>query len=140
MGEWSGEEILHPGPWSPEEQSSQGSFSNRMGCDGFYLINDYVQRSDYAVNFRGHGVYGWDAEAEHYTMYWVDSMGMAPARCTGNWDGDTLIFHNDGATGKNRYSYTLQGADGFTFRIACCSPGDTQWQPMMTGVYRRSPP
>ncbi len=138
VGRWSGEETLHPAPWAPELRTATGKFSIRMGVDGMFLITDYEQARDGAVVFRGHGVYGWDATKERYTMYWFDSMGMSPNQTLGVWTEDELIFSAQGDHGHARYVYTLRDPDRFAFRIES-SPDGESWSPVMEGEYLRQP-
>jgi hypothetical protein len=45
--------------------------------------------------FRGHGIYGWNAQQQTYTWYWCDSMGQVPSQPSrGRWRGDTLVFES----------------------------------------------
>jgi hypothetical protein len=134
-GRWSGEEILHPAPWQPERRTALGHFDNRVGIDGMFLINDYREERDGQVIFRGHGVYGWDAERERYTMYWFDSAGVPPRQILGRWQGETLTFEAEGPS--VRYVYTVPGADRFTFRIERLVEGE-RWEPVLEGDYRRA--
>jgi Protein of unknown function (DUF1579) len=136
VGEWVGEEILHPSPWAPEKHSAIGRSSNRMGVDGFFLINDYIEERDGEVVFRGHGVYGYDPKRQRYTMHWFDSMGMPPNEMLGSWEGNTLTFQNRGEMGHSRYVYVLEGDDRYQFRIESSTDGQS-WTPLMEGHYRR---
>lgn len=136
VGDWVGEETLHPSPWSPQTRHATGHFRCRMGIDGMFLLNDYEERRDGEVFFRGHGVYGWDAGRERYTMYWFDSMGHNPNETLGVWDGDTLSFSNRGEQGHARYSYILHADGRMGFRIDASRDGQ-EWSCMMEGIYTR---
>lgn len=135
-GRWEGEEVLHPSPWAPERRSAVGKFHMRMGVDGMFLISDYEESRDGEVMFRGHGVYGWDARAERYTMHWFDSMGMSPNQTLGVWEGDTLTFAAQGEHGHARYVYTVMGPDRMGFRIESSRDGE-EWSHIMEGEYAR---
>lgn len=136
-GEWTGDETLSATPDVPEQRATTGHFDNRMGVDGFYLINDYTQQRDGKVVFRGHGVYGWDEASERYTMRWFDSMGRDPGPpVLGEWAGDTLTFAAKGPHGQARYVYRIDGNDAFEFRIEVSNDGQ-QWTTMMAGRYTR---
>ncbi len=134
-GEWIGEEILYPSPWSPQERRATGYSSNRMAVDGFFLINDYHEERDGQVVFRGHGVYGYDPKRARYTMHWFDSMGMPPDETLGSWEGDTLTFENRSEMGHGRYIYRV-AADSYVFRIETSKDGQS-WSPMMEGRFQR---
>lgn len=137
VGQWRGDETLHPSPWMPEERKAIGRFSARMGVDGMFLVTDYEEERDGEVFFRGHGVYGWDAGEERYTMYWFDSMGASPRRTLGVWEGDTLTFENEGPDGRARYVYEFGGPDSYSFRILASKDG-AEWSTFMEGTYRRA--
>lgn len=135
-GEWAGDEVLHPSAWAPEPRRAVGRSSNRMAVDGFFLINDYAEERDGEVVFRGHGVYGWDAKRERYTMHWFDSMGVPPHETLGTWEGNTLTFENQSPMGHSRYTYVIEGDDSYRFTIDSSKDGES-WTPMMEGHYRR---
>ncbi|HET6585026.1 MAG TPA: DUF1579 family protein [Nannocystaceae bacterium] len=135
-GEWVGEEILHPSPWSPETRRALGRFSMRMAVDDLFLVNDYEEERDGRVVFRGHGVYGWDAPRERYTMHWFDSMGGSPSETLGVWSGDELVFTNQGEQGHGRYIYSVHGPDRLGFRIETSRDGH-EWATLMEGAFKR---
>jgi hypothetical protein len=135
-GEWEGRETLHPSPWAPDTRHAVGRFCMRMAVDGMFLLSDYEEERDGAVVFRGHGVYGYDAKREVYTMYWFDSMGHNPNETLGTWDGETLTFANRSDHGHARYVYTLRGPDEMSFRIDSSRDGE-QWTCLMEGEFRR---
>ena len=78
VGEWVGEETMHPSPWSPQAGNATSRTTARLEMDGFFVVSDYVQERDGQVTYRGHGVMGWDSNQKHYTMYWFDSIGCDP--------------------------------------------------------------
>lgn len=135
-GDWVGEETLHPSPWSPVVRSAIGRFSMRMAIDGMFLINEYQEEREGEVVFRGHGVYGWDAKRERYTMHWFDSMGGSPNETLGVWTGNSLVFTNKSEQGHGRYTYIIHDADHIGFSIATSRDGQ-QWSPMMDGAFTR---
>ena len=135
-GEWVGEETLHPSPWAPETRTAIGRFSSRIALDGMFLVSDYTETRDGNVVFRGHGVYGWHAKKERYTMHWFDSMGFPPGETLGVWEGDTLTFSGSGEGGHGRYVYTVHGRDRMSFRIESSQDGAT-WSTIMEGEYKR---
>ncbi|MCB9569726.1 MAG: DUF1579 family protein [Myxococcales bacterium] len=139
VGEWRGEEILHPSPWAPERKTASGRFSARIGVDGMFLITEYEEAREGAVFFRGHGVYGYDPHRERYTMFWFDSMGMSPRPTFGTWEGDTLTFENSHDHGRSRYVYAFEGPDAYTFKIFAAPP-EGEWALFMEGRYRRVAP
>jgi hypothetical protein len=135
-GDWVGEDNLHPTPWAPLRRTAIGRFTSRIGVDGMFLVSDYEEEREGKIVFRGHGVYGWDAKRERYTMFWFDSMGMSPNETLGVWQGDELVFSGSGEGGKSRYVYTVTGPDKMAFRIESSKGGET-WNRIMEGEYTR---
>ncbi len=137
-GDWTGEEIVHPSPWDPAGGPARGKMRTRVSLDGFFVISDYEQTRGEQVTYRGHGVYGWDAARESYTMHWFDSMGGGfgePAR--GTWAGKTLTFRLQSPMGHARYVYDFDADDRYRFRIET-SPDGTAWAPFLEGTYTRT--
>ena len=133
VGEWVGEETMHPSAWSPEAKQSTGRISARM-LDGFFVISDYEQKSGDAVTFRGHGVYSWDPANEHYVMYWFDSMGGAGGVATGTFEDNVLTFSNTSPMGHHRYRYTFKDGEN-TFEMAMSQDGEN-WQQLMDATFK----
>jgi hypothetical protein len=116
-GSWVGEETMSPSPWGPAG-AARGKSTCRVECDGFFLIQEYVQEKEGRVSYRGHGVFGYDPQKKQYSWYWVDSMGFVPPQPSwGTWQGDTLTFHSESSHGKGRYTYEFDGKDRYRFRI-----------------------
>jgi hypothetical protein len=137
VGTWEIAETMHPSPWDPKGSEAQGRSESRLVCDGFFVATDYEQLRDGEVTFRGHGVYGFDAKAQKYTMHWFDSMGMDPgAPAPGEWIDDTLTFQHATGQGHARYTYVFEGPDRFTFRIENSSDGE-DWVAFLDSVYTR---
>ncbi|HEY2513113.1 MAG TPA: DUF1579 family protein [Polyangiaceae bacterium] len=135
-GEWAGEEKMHPGPMGPGG-SGHGTMKARVDIDGFYVISDYVQDQGGRASYRGHGVYGYDAQAGEYTWYWVDSMGMPSVPSRGKWQGDTLTFEASHPGGKGRYVYRFEGKDKHHFRIENSFDAGKTWNVFMEATYTR---
>lgn len=134
-GSWRGEETMHPSPWSPTGGVAESRIDARAALDGFHVVSDYVQIRDGAETFRGHGVYGWDARRERYTMYWFDSMGFDPGGPSlGRFDADVLTFESP--NGKSRYVYTFRDG-GYDFRIESSRDG-AAWETLLDSTYRRA--
>jgi hypothetical protein len=138
-GTWVGEETLHPSPWGPGGKAT-GRSTIRVDVDGFFVIQDYTEEQDGRVNYRGHGVFGWDDRQKSYIWYWVDSLGeIPPAPSRGQWTGDTLVFESESLPGR-RGRYTYQFLDDASYRFAIANSGDggKTWQTFMEGTYRRA--
>lgn len=137
IGEFEISETLAPSPWMPQGGSATARSHTRLDCGGLFVVAEYEQFDGETTNFSGHGVYGYDAAEDCYSMYWFDSMTprgfVTPAK--GRLEGDTLTFvrHGDGHHG--RYTYRFDD-EGYTFRLEQSDDGET-WTVMMDSVYRR---
>jgi hypothetical protein len=137
VGEWFGHETLSPSPWGPGGEAL-GRSTCRLAMDGFFVVQDYEEEKDGKVVFRGHGVYGYDAQADQYAWYWVDSMGSVPAAPSrGSWEGDVLTFRSKGPHGEGRYTFRFEGDRTYHFRIDNSFDGGKTFQMLMEGTYRK---
>ncbi|MCA8968474.1 MAG: DUF1579 family protein [Planctomycetes bacterium] len=134
-GTFTGEEIQFASAWGPEERRRTSTLHAKM-LDGFFVVSDYVQSEGSTVNFRGHGVYGYDAENACYRMHWFDSMGGPGSVVDGQFEGDVLTFEKATPHGHNRYRYTFKD-DGYVFEIALSQDG-VAWQPLMQATFTRT--
>jgi hypothetical protein len=136
-GSWVGDETLSPSPWGPGGPAI-GRTTGRVECDGFFLIQEYVEEKDGKVVFRGHGVFGYDDKQHDYAWYWVDSMGgVPPAPSRGKWEGDTLIFESSGNGQRARFTYTFVGGDRYKFLMESSFDDGKTWKPFVTAEYKR---
>jgi len=137
VGEWNGEEKMHASPWDPKGGNATSVTRARLEIDGFFVITDYVQKRGAQVSYRGHGVIGWDARLQHYTMHWFDSMGCDPGPAAlGTMDGKTLQFLQQHHMGHNRITYGFDSKDRYTFKLEQSQDGKS-WTPFIDGVYKR---
>ncbi|HTE53265.1 MAG TPA: DUF1579 family protein [Kofleriaceae bacterium] len=137
-GTWIGEETMAPSPWGAGG-AAVGHYTGRVECDGFFVSQDYRQETDGAVSFRGHGIFGYDAEKKQFAWYWVDSMGSVPREPSwGTWSENTLQLTSQSPHNLGRYTYEFKGPDAYEFRLENSFDGGATWQTFMTGVYRRA--
>jgi hypothetical protein len=138
VGAWTGEEKMNPSPWGPGG-TALGRYHCRVDVDGFFVLQDYVQEKDGNPTYRGHGIFGWDAERKTFIWYWVDSMGSVPAAPSrGQWNGDSLIFeHEPMGDRRGRYTFEFSGETLLIFRIENSQDGGKSWQTFMEGKYRK---
>ena len=135
-GTWEGDEKMSPSPWGPGGPA-RGKYVMTRACDGFFVVQDYVQETGGKVGFRGHGVFGWDPADQSYTWYWVDSMGSpAPSAARGKWVGETLTFESRSSQGQGRYTFKFNAPDSLTFKLENCFDGKNFVQ-FMEGTYKR---
>ncbi|MGE0545849.1 MAG: DUF1579 family protein [Kofleriaceae bacterium] len=137
VGTWKGEEKLYPSEWDPKGGSALGTWTVRAAVDGFCLVVDYDEERDGTVVYRGHGIHGWQDNAQCYFVYWFDNMGVMPAQAIkAKLEGNRYTYQsNDGPTGWTRMTYEWIG-DRFEFRIDKSKDG-TAWSPMHEGKYTR---
>jgi hypothetical protein len=137
VGEWSGSETLHPSPWDPAGGTATATVTNRWIVDGFAVVQDYEQRKNGKVTFRGHGVFWVDPATQEYVMHWWDSMGGVGGAYRGSFDGDVLML---GAAmpqgGHSRTSWSIADGDAHTFLMEVSPDGQT-WHPAMEGRYTK---
>jgi hypothetical protein len=137
-GEWLGEEMVYPAGGDRGGRASSHTIA-RLALDGFFIFTDYVEEREGAVPYRGHGVYGWDAQSGAYTMHWFDSMGSFPTTVArGRWNEAEaeLAFEQRTHQGYARYVYRFAGVDVYLFRIESSRDG-RDYRPFMEGKYKR---
>ena len=136
-GEWSGEEKLFPTQWGPGGAAT-AQVSARVELDGFYVIQDYVENREGRVTFRGHGIFGYDAQAQDYCRYWIDSMGFVPdVPARGHWEGDTLTFRYASPRGHARYTYRFESDQVHHLRLENSHDGGKTFQTFMEATYSK---
>ncbi|MCA9667947.1 MAG: DUF1579 family protein [Myxococcales bacterium] len=128
-GRWTGVETV------ADMGQTSSVVTARLGLEGLYLISDYEQHVDGAVVFRGHGVYGWSATQQRYTMNWFDTAGETPP-AFGVWQEQQLVFDNQRERARARYVYTITAADSYTLRIEQ-APDGSRWRTFLDGTYTR---
>ncbi len=136
-GKWRGTEKIHPAPWDPAGGPATGTLENRIALDGFAVIQDYAQERNGAVNFRGHGVFYYDAATQTYVLDWLDSMGSPRSEMRGQFEGETLRVKCQGPMGWVRCSFDLGTPGAYSFMMEV-SPDGNQWFPAMEGSYTKS--
>ena len=138
VGDWVGEETLHPTPGSPHGGNATTRIRSRIDLDGFFLVTDHEQKRGGQVTYRGHGVLGWDHRQQRYTMHWFDIMGGDPgAPALGTWDGNKLCFQHQHHMGHSRYTYGFEHDGKYTLKIEFSQDG-RDWMPFLDGNYTRT--
>lgn len=136
VGSWRGEEVMYPSPWIPAGGTGTGNVYNRLALDGFVVVQDYEQERDGKVNFRGHGVFSWDATQNTYLLHWFDSIGGAAAIFSGPFEGNTLELTAKGPEGSFRAVFVMTDHTHYHYRMEVSGDGK-QWQKVMSGEYAR---
>ncbi|MBI4549087.1 MAG: DUF1579 family protein [Ignavibacteriae bacterium] len=134
IGSWSGQEKLHPSPWDPKGGTARGRVTNRSALDGFVVVQDYEQERNGVINFCGHGVFGWNAAQQCYTLHWFDSMGMPPNEFRGSFKNDVLTMTSQDPQGHSRATFDFSKENQYSFRMEVSQDGK-QWHTFMEGKY-----
>jgi uncharacterized protein YodC (DUF2158 family) len=90
VGQWRGEETMHPSQWDPSGGTATGRTLGRLALDGFAVISDYEQERGGVVTFKGHGVMTFDQIDGLYVLHWFDCMGTRPEVFKGVFEGEVL--------------------------------------------------
>jgi hypothetical protein len=135
-GEWNGEEMVYPSRWLSGGPATS-HVSARIDLNGFYLIQDTVQKRDGKDSFATHGVFTYDREDRLYKLFWHDSLGYyPPSPASGGWSGKSLILVRGSLRGNARHIYEVIDADNYSLKIQF-SPDAEGWADVLTGTYRR---
>ena len=135
-GRWIGQETIPPCPWDPKGGTAVGHCDNRTAIDEFVLIHDYEQERDGRINFRGHGVFTYDAAEKCYVLHWWDSTGLAPNIFKGDFSGNTLQMRCHDGQGHSRTTWEFPAANRYRFKMEMSQDGQ-QWMTLMEGDYTR---
>ena len=135
-GEWVGDETVFPSRWNAGGPGTS-KVSARIDLNGFYLIQDTVQKRDGKVSFATHGVFTWDREDRLYKLFWHDSLGYyPPSPASGGWSGQSLVLVRGSLRGNARHVYEVIDDNNYSMKIQF-SPDAEGWADVLTGVYRR---
>src|SRR4051794_23455005 len=131
-GQFTGTERMNPGPFGPGGDAT-GRYDGKVAMDGFFVVQDYAQEKDGKVTYQGHGIFGWDEQAQSVAWYWVDSMGFAPpSPARGKWHGDKLVLeHEPMGDRRGRYTFEFTGPDTYRFSIENSQDGGKSYQTFM---------
>ena len=122
------------GTWDVEVKTSQGPATkgketNRM-LGGFWMLTDFEGKL-MGLDFKGHGVYGYDAEKKQYVGTWMDSLSATKMDMVGKYDKThhTMTYEGiapgpDGKPTKNVF-VTKYNDDGTRVMTMHMQAGDT---------------
>jgi len=138
-GVWRGEEKLYPSDWDPKGGAAFGTWVVHPSLDGFCLLVDYTEERDGKINYRGHGVHGWDNHAKAYLGYWFDNIGVMPREpVKGALEGNRYTYtSDDGPMGWTKMTYEWAN-DTLEFRIDKSKDKGKTWTAMHEGRYTRA--
>jgi hypothetical protein len=136
VGDWVGEELIHPSPFDPVGGTAVGRVHNRAALDGFAVVQDYEQERNGAVNFRGHGVFSWDSARKCHVLYWFDCLSVPPAEFRGALQDKVLTLTATLPHGTMRARFDLSRAGRYQYRMEV-SPDGKEWSRFIEGAYTR---
>jgi len=125
-GEWLGQETIHPSPFDPIGGPAVGHVHNRPALNGFAIVQDYEQERNGAINFRGHGVFRWDADESCYILHWFDSLGQRPVEYRGTMEAGILTLSAPQGDGATRAIFDFSREGRYRYRMEV-SPDGEQW-------------
>lgn len=134
IGEWRGQEKMHPTQWMPEGGVRDAKISNRLALDGFAIIQDYAQFDAGKPAFVGHAVILKNPHADTYQMYWFDL--FSPSVFEGSFDGKTGAFLSKSPMGTTRASWDFSRPRAYAFKMETSQDGKS-FTPMMDGEYQK---
>lgn len=135
-GEWQGEEVMHPSPWSPTQMTATAIIRGRIALDGFAAIGEYEQSMGGTCTFRGHAVYTYDQETQEYVLHWFDSMGGKCNVFRGRFDGNLCSLVSSSPMGQHRMTYDFRDPNRPRSRMEVSQDGRS-WTPFFDGSYTR---
>ena len=136
VGEWSGEELMHPSPWDPKGGTAIGRVHNRLALDGFAVVQDYEQERNGKVTYRGHGVFTWDQGEQCYYLHWFDSIGSPLNVFKGAFVDTLLTLVSTGPQGQVKATFDFRKVGSYAYRMDM-SPDGSNWATFTEGVYER---
>jgi hypothetical protein len=137
VGEWSGDEVVHPAPWDPVGGPAKGRVTNTLALGGFAVVQEYQQYRNGVPNFAGHGLFWWDGDKNEYVLTWFDSMRGTPAEYRGGFqDGVLRLTSPMPGGGVSRCSFDCAASGRYAFALEI-SPDGSTWAPGLSGTYGR---
>ena len=92
VGTWDVEITVFVDPEHPE--TSKGKETNRM-LGGFWLLTNFEGKM-MGMDFKGHGMYGYDTEKKQYVGTWVDSVSSKKMEMVGTHDAASRTMTYEG--------------------------------------------
>ncbi len=134
VGQWEGQEIMHPSQWDPKGGIATGRMVSRLALGGFAVISDYEQERDGVITFTGHSVLTYDPGEAVFSHHWFDCIGSPPELFKGTFDGEILTVAHGGPGMHARLTYDLSDEKRLRSRMEMSSDG-TEWGTLFEGAY-----
>ena len=138
IGHWTGEEQIATTRWG-EGGPATADIDARFAAGGKALVLDYREQRDGKPALQAHAVMAAGPEHDRFELFWFDSYGFVPsAPAPGHWDGQRLVFLRSSPRGQTRHVYAPQADGSYTLTLESSFDGGLQWEPVMSGRYRKS--
>ncbi len=142
VGVWDAEMTLWMDP-SQGSMKTKGMERNRM-LGELWLISDFTADLG-GQEFRGHGVFGYDAKNKKYVGTWVDTMTTTLSHSDGTYDAEKqemtmLMTSINPESGKEETAKTVSkyvGPDKRLFTMYMKTAGSDEWVKSMEISYTR---
>lgn len=132
-GEFVSKETIHPMDGMPKGAEAASVTHSKMGLDGFALIQDYEQKIDGKIVFRGHGVMRYDTRSKKYELHWFDNMAGPVSVMRGDFKDNHLMLSGKDYDGRPmRLMYDLHKGGGYYFEVQMRNAA-RQWATVMEG-------
>ena len=138
IGRWTGEEQIATTRWG-QGGPATAEVEARLDLGGKAVVIDYREQRDSQPALLAHAVIAPGPEHDQFQLFWFDSYGFVPsAPAPGHWDGQRLTFLRSSLRGQTRHVYTPQADGGYALTLESSFDGGVQWEPVMSGRYRRA--
>lgn len=138
IGRWTGEEQIATTRWG-QGGPATAEVEARLDLGGKAVVIDYREQRDGQPALLAHAVIAPGPEHDQFQLFWFDSYGFVPsAPAPGHWDGQRLTFLRSSPRGQTRHVYTPQADGSYTLALQSSFDGGVQWEPVMSGHYRRA--
>jgi len=139
VGVWDAEIKAWQGPGEPT--ITKGLEENRM-LGEYWRVSNFEGKL-FGFDFKGHGVYGYDAKKKVYTGLWIDSLGATRMEMTGKYDKEAkkmtytgMALGPDGKEAKHTLT-TTQNADGTRLMTMHVGEGENAFKMMEIKTTKR---
>jgi hypothetical protein len=135
VGTWTNEGVVNENPIMPA-----GTFTGTDHCmwfEGNFAVVCHTEGKGPMGAVKGIGIMGYSPEAEAYTYYGIDSMGMTMTSVPkGKRDGKTWVYDDESPEGKSRYTIVQTSDVSYTFKWEVEGPDG--WMTVMEGKGKKS--
>jgi hypothetical protein len=104
LGTWEYTETYPKTPVAPQGGINTGIYTSELGPGGNSLVNRFHSHGPVG-DFEGLLIYTWDPKEKIYKYYAFGNDFPGAVICTGNFEGDALVFHGEFDAGDAKVSF-----------------------------------